>query len=972
MGLIFFFDDFELNVSALELHRAGVPIRADALVLRLLSVLVRNAGELVTKRELIAQVWDNRVVSDNVLTVGMARLRRTLRESGCEHNVVASVHGRGYRFLRPVQLRAATRRQVAPGVAFVGRAQVLQRLREQVRRALSGRGSACVLIGEPGIGKTRTLEVLEHESTALGMSVAWGFCREAGDTPPLSPLARIAREVLSRHAFHSVAAKLGPSAMELARLWPELGLPCKPLGEKADVDPLVALSETSLTKQRSFAAIARLFDVAAEQHPWMFVLDDLQHADSATAEFLQYWIVEGARSRIAWFASLRASTADGTTVVPRLKGFICHRNCDRVQLAPLPETDVTAYVASVCDDADGSLGRAVFARSGGNPFFMVELSRLLHAGDASHAAELVLPQAALELVRWRISSMDSQTQALLRCAAVIGRTFELPLLQAASGLNADRMIDSLDHAAQHGVIDGSLDSKIGFSFRHALLRDAFYDALLPAERRSYHLAIANALEQSGSQGMLVPPSDLAFHFYAAMPETDLRKTVRYCSNASLAAAAVYANSEAVHYLQHALEALALIPNASRRLRYHLSVRRAVILRAMSSREFERAARETLQLARELDDGELLGYSALLYYLHPGFPPLSGARDALELALARLPEDHPTRAAVLARLVNLAPIAFDAAVSDEKLKLALSGTEGAPMDRYAALSAQLYTQARALDPQPSASALHELTALCQAHANVLTVPPVLMEHQRVIMARQSGDGAQAELALTRCEARARELGHHELLWHAERMRVLWRIDRGERLDSLLRALHQRSAEQDILGCELFCAYDRVLELGEMSPLPERALALDPDDPPSIFAMKLRALVSLRAFDSARAALTRLPAANVARLPRDRDYLGTLGELTRVCLELNESAYYAPLVTALSAAPGCFAIHVSARCEGSIEQLQGLLYLAQGEEVQGRSLLLRGLEQCVSAGLTRCAREIARALEYGTAAAACGSC
>jgi hypothetical protein len=256
-------------------------------------------------------------------------------------------------------------------------------------------------------------------------------------------------------------------------------------------------------------------------------------------------------------------------------------------------------------------------------------------------------------------------------------------------------------------------------------------------------------------------------------------------------------------------------------------------------------------------------------------------------------------------------------------------------------------------------------LCQAHPDVLTVPPALIEHQRVIMAWQRAEHVQAESALARCEARARELGHRELLWHAERMRVLWRIDRGEHESAPLQALHQRSAEQDILGTELFCAYDRALVLGEMSKVPDAALAFEADDPPSIFAMKLRALVAVRAFDQARATLMCLPAANIARLPRDRDYLGTLGALTRVCLALNETEYFAPLDAALATAPDCFAIHVSARCDGAIEQLRGLLSLAQGERARARELLTRGLRQCQAAGLVLCAREIERSLRECTA-------
>ena len=69
------FHSFELDADRLELRRDGQVVKADALVLRLLAVLVRNAGQLVTKDELVEHVWEGRAVADNVLTVSDAPLR---------------------------------------------------------------------------------------------------------------------------------------------------------------------------------------------------------------------------------------------------------------------------------------------------------------------------------------------------------------------------------------------------------------------------------------------------------------------------------------------------------------------------------------------------------------------------------------------------------------------------------------------------------------------------------------------------------------------------------------------------------------------------------------------------------------------------------------------------------------------------------------------------------------------------------
>jgi len=126
------FDDYEFDADKLELRQSGRPIKADTLLLRILRVLVRRPGDLITKGELVAEVWSGRVVSDNALSVSMARLRKLLGHARRSREVVLNVHGRGYRFVRPVSARDAVLGPTLAGAAagrvgtpFVGRARVL-------------------------------------------------------------------------------------------------------------------------------------------------------------------------------------------------------------------------------------------------------------------------------------------------------------------------------------------------------------------------------------------------------------------------------------------------------------------------------------------------------------------------------------------------------------------------------------------------------------------------------------------------------------------------------------------------------------------------------------------------------------------------------------------------------------------------------------------------------------------------------
>ena len=129
------------------------------------------------------------------------------------------------------------------------------------------------------------------------------------------------------------------------------------------------------------------------------------------------------------------------------------------------------------DDPAGALGRAVFEKSEGNPFYMVELSRQL--SDAGHAdpSALQLPFAALELVRQRVARLDDGARGVLSCAAVIGRSFELSVLQAMSARGPSALMASLDDALASRSVVAAPDSRTAFAFGHDLLRAALYDAI---------------------------------------------------------------------------------------------------------------------------------------------------------------------------------------------------------------------------------------------------------------------------------------------------------------------------------------------------------------------------------------------------------------------------------------------------------------------------------------------------------------
>ncbi len=907
--MIFAFHDFELDAERCELRRSGKLVRADRLVLRLLAALVRDAGQLVTKDQLIDSVWDGRAVADNVLTVSMARLRKTLDHKRGEHELIATEYGRGYRFTSDVttreeqRVRAARDGSVAPPQAvtlrsspFVGREPVLERLRHALHEAREGRGRLCALIGEAGIGKTRAAEMLELDARALGLRVAWGYCREGGNTVSLAPWL----------GALGVTAAMGARAM------------------------LRALME------------------AQEHEPYVVLLEDVHRADAASLELLSELVEEIAHTRILVVATLRQERERGwLRQDTHLRYAVGHRNCERIELPRLQREDVAAYVRSLESNtgAADELASAVFEKSEGNPFYMVELLRPLESGVQVSVDALAVPDTALDLMRQQIARLHPETRDVLSAAAVIGHNFELPVLAGALAREPSALMASLDDAIACDAIVVAKGSPHAFAFGHELLRAVLYDALAPAARRRQHLHTAQALEAKLHAGESIAPSELAYHFRAALPDGDPRKTIEHCRAAANAAATVFAGLDVVRYLRHAIEALDLMPAASARLRMSLLFGIALYGRSQASSEHTRALQETVRLAGELGDGRSLVHAARMLMHLPGFPAMPGAAAAIERALPLLEaSDTETRAIALATLACCAPHAYDAEHSGALIAEAV-GLARASMTTHTAnvlhpvLRCELYLHGGPAHRERAEAIARELERLALQEPQTLPVLPVELALHRANQALQRGDFAIACDLLERAVAVCRKLIGGDLLWHTERAQALCRLAQHAQhpqARAALEALHRNAERKQRLSGRALCAADRVLVFGERGDPQEgapeasartqalrEALAPQVSDPPSIWSLKTHALAAAGLRDEAQAALQRVSATDLAKLPCDSEQLATLGHLAHAAALLHVADYRIALRTLLTPYRELVAANASSACSGSVAQVLEML-------------------------------------------------
>ncbi len=955
--MLFEFDDFVLDESAYELRRAGEVLKVDHKVFGMLAYLLRHPGELVTKEELVKCVWEGRALSDTVLSGTASRLRKALG-SGQGEDLVVSIYGRGYRFVGTVRERTSRAMRQRDDRPFVGRSAPLARVQRCLEQARAGRGRIVAIAGEPGIGKTQLAELSAEKASDLGMPSAWGYCREHETAPPFWPFVQLLRGSL--RVYHASAAARAAVDSALIALTPE----GNPTGWGAD-----ALSH------RLHDAVARALQKMTDEGPMLLVLDDLQWADAASLTFLTYIAPEIARMPLAILVTVRST--EPLPDDPLLAQVLGHRQCERIELDRLTPGDVAEFTELWLDKPENDVSEAVFARSAGNPFFMVELLRPFRHSAPPRVDELELSGPALDIVRRRLRALGQEATTLLSAAAVVGRDFDLGLLGYVAELDPRGLVDTLDAARKTSTILAADDRPGHYFFGHDLIRSVLLENLSASQRARLHLRAAEVLEQRHPAGEGTPTTELVHHLLSALPLGDVLKAVDYARRSALAASHVCAHADAVNLLLRALSALELASDAHPRLRADLLLGLSLCERVLASDRFSEHLSAAAALGREHGFGEILTVAGQLMSLAPGFMTMKGARDVLEAADRALPPDNLVeRSKVLAHLAWTAPYCFDtelvAPLVARSEALALESHDSSAL--AIALSAKIY-----FANGPDSRALAE-TTLTQVELLYAESPPLLRIHwsaqaqfSRIVVSLQQGDTKAVEDSIAAFGAAARELKHPELEWHHRRAGVVHRMNRGDfsGLASALRELHEEAEARRLFSLWGVRAVDWTIlrrETGSESPLPslERAFVVQEGDCPYRRARKIRSLAELGATDASRTSLLELPAGMLERLPHDRDYLATLVHLSVASIATGSQAHVAALYALLSPYPDQYAADLSLHCEGSVSHFLGTLAQSLGRTREATKHLEDALELNERAGFApqaaRSAYELARSLPF----------
>jgi DNA-binding SARP family transcriptional activator len=433
---------------------------------------------------------------------------------------------------------------------LVGRSQPFAHLVSALGRARAGEGRVAVLAGDAGAGKTRLARELVDHATAAGVAVLAGACSEASLSLPYLPFVEAIGACLADADLRELRAAIGPAAAELGALFPQLD---------AGIPTAAPAGRAEQAKLRLFEAMVALLLALSTDAGLLFVLDDMQWAESSTLELTEYLARRLRSSRTLLLLTLRSAEVDrGHPLMVSFERWQRSGRAELVEVTPLERADVTDMVqAMLGPNANASdLGDVFHARSDGNPYVVEELLKdALDHGDLVRTGEDAwesrpsgdkrLPRSVADNVLRRVDRLGDEHADALRAAAVLGRTFSFEALVTLAERPETAVRAALDHCVRRQLLDEH-DRGDSYRFRHALTWEAVYSDLLPSRRRRLHAHAADALRALPGQ----PSVAIAHHLLAGGRG---REAVLVCIDAAAEATQRHAHADAAQLYERAIE-----------------------------------------------------------------------------------------------------------------------------------------------------------------------------------------------------------------------------------------------------------------------------------------------------------------------------------------------------------------------------------------------------------------------------------
>jgi predicted ATPase/class 3 adenylate cyclase len=526
---------------------------------------------------------------------------------------------------------------------LLGREQEVGMLLERWAQVKDGYGQVVLLNGEAGIGKSRLVEVVKERVTGERHTRIELRCSPYYQHSALHPMIEALRRLLRWRQEDFAPEKLSKLETALSRhgFWLPNVVPLfaalLALPPPEHYPPLTLGPQGQ--KHKTLEALLVWLRRETDEHPVLFIVEDLHWVDPSTLEFLSLVVDQAATMRLfalfTYRPIFRPSWAPQAHLTP-------------LSLSRLPRHQAALMIEQVAGGRalPAEVHQQLLTKTDGVPLFVEELTKMvLESGllrDVGDRHELIGPLPPLAIPATLQDSLMARLDRLAtgklvaQLGATIGRQFAYELLQAVSPLDEATLQQALERLVEAELLyQRGVPPRGTYVFRHALIQEVAYQSLLRSMRQQYHQQIAQALVARFPETVDTQPELVAHHYTEAGLAA---QAVPYWQRAGQRAIERSANLEAISHLTKGLDVLKTLPETPQRTQQELTLQLAlgtplVMIRGYEAPEVEQAYARAQELCQQVGDrSQRFSVLVGLRRLYFGRGQLRTAREVAEECL----------------------------------------------------------------------------------------------------------------------------------------------------------------------------------------------------------------------------------------------------------------------------------------------------------------------------------------------------
>lgn len=477
---IFEFDNFRVDTGQFVLTKAGRSTPITPTVFKILVVLLEHPGDIVTKEQLMKQVWPDSFVEEGNLNRNVSTLRKALGERPSDHKYIETVPKTGYRFIAPLRTtlyqQAASAPRPVDSAALqhvVGREEEKLQLRRAYDLARDGHGGIIAVSGDIGLGKTALVDVFLQDLIQHG------------------------------ETFHLARSRCSESLIEGEPFMPWIEA-LSAIAKTPGVAEVMQNSAPTWYREISHAGsgVARrmkreLLDFCSQlppAQPLVIVIDDFQFSDNGSVDLLSFLAtrLESTHTLVVICYRFVEMKIRNHPFLRARSELLSRAVCTEIHLPFLSRIDIERHLAQ--NQEEGSPADEyvdfVHAKTEGNPLFIRELIR--HRESRSEVIH--------NLIQAKLNRLDDTHRQLLVTASVQGREFDSAVLATSMQMNPQDVEETLHELHEvHGLINPIREEQlpdgkftVRYRFVYAFCQEACYASLAPTRKAALNASLAEA------------------------------------------------------------------------------------------------------------------------------------------------------------------------------------------------------------------------------------------------------------------------------------------------------------------------------------------------------------------------------------------------------------------------------------------------------------------------------------------------